>query len=100
MPTRLSNEHPTLIIRRDAYERAGLARAILDASLGLTEDEFRVDGNLVVIGPLVEPAVVPDVIAALEQAGLTYFDDFFEASGNTPGWLTLIALETPAQDVT
>ena len=100
MSTRLSHENPMLFIRRDAYERAGLVRASLDASLGLTEDEFRVDGNLVVIGPLIEPAAVPDLIAALEQAGLTYFDDFFEVSGNLPGWLTLVAIETPPQDVT
>lgn len=99
MPTRLSNEYPTLLIRREAWERAGLSRARLDESLGLTEDEFLVDGNLIVVGPLVEPAVVPDLIAALEQAGLSYFDDFFEASGNLPGWLTLIALETPAQGI-
>ena len=32
-----------------------------------------------------------DLIAELEQAGLMYFDDFFELSGNWPEWLQILA---------
>jgi hypothetical protein len=31
------------------------------------------------------------IASDLEQAGLTYFDDFFELSGNWPDWLQLFA---------
>ena len=34
---------------------------------------------------------VSDLIAQLEDAGLVYFDDFFELSGNWPEWLQLFA---------
>jgi hypothetical protein len=30
-----------------------------------------------------------DIIGELESAGLIYFDDFFELTGNWPDWLTL-----------
>src|SRR6476619_5085200 len=43
---------PTLFFRRASYERAGLTRAALDARLGLTDAEFRVEGTLVAIGPV------------------------------------------------
>jgi hypothetical protein len=90
MPARLAPDRPTLIIRRAAYEAAGIVRASLDERLGLTDEEFRVDGALVLIGPIPDPAAVPDLIEALEQAGLAYFDDFFELSGNWPAWLSVI----------
>jgi hypothetical protein len=32
-----------------------------------------------------------DFIDELENAGLTYFDDFFELSGNWPEWLQIFA---------
>ena len=35
--------------------------------------------------------MLPDLIEELEESGLTYFDDFFELSGNWPDWLTLYA---------
>lgn len=95
MPTRLSHDHPSVLIRRSAYEAAGIARAVLDERLGLTDEEFRVDGALVIVGPLVEPGVVPELVAALEDAGLTYFEDFVELSGNWPPWLSLIVAEAP-----
>ena len=85
-------------IRRQAYEQHGVVRAELDARLGLTDEEFQVDGNLVVIGPLVEPGVVPELIAALEETGLSYFDDFVEMSGNWPGWLSVYVMSrSPGQ---
>jgi len=77
---------PTLFIRRAAYEASGLSRNDLDARLGLTSEEFRVEGDLVAIGPIYG-ADVGDLIADLERVGLVYFDDFFELTGNWPEWL-------------
>jgi hypothetical protein len=93
MPLRVSTGAPTLFIRREAYEKSGLSRASVDEKLGLTPDEFRVEGQLVVIGPLYGDAadLLGELIAELESLGLVYFDDFFELTGNWPGWLTLLA---------
>ncbi len=82
---------PTIFIRRSAYERAGLSRAAIDESLGLTQDEFRVEGDLIAIGPIYEESALQDFIETLEKHGLAYFDEFFELSGNWPEWLRLIA---------
>jgi len=83
---------PTLFIRRAAYESSGLSRSALDERLGLTADEFSVDGDLVAIGPIygTDGDSLGDLIAELEKLGLVYFDDFFELSGNWPDWLKLI----------
>ena len=91
MPLRIANDAPTLFIRRAAYERSGISRAALDERLGLTPEEFNVEGGLVVIGPLVGEDSLADLIAELESTGLTYFEDFFELSGNWPPWLALVA---------
>jgi hypothetical protein len=84
---------PTLFIRRAAYESSGLTRATLDERLGLTPDEFRVEGDLIALGPIYGEAAqeLSAVIAELEGVGLAYFDDFFEMSGNWPDWLRLHA---------
>ena len=84
---------PTLFIRRAAYESSGLSRSALDERLGLTADEFRVEGNLVVVGPIHGEGgqALEGLVAELEGLGLTYFDDFFELSGNWPEWLSLHA---------
>ncbi|HEX4469322.1 MAG TPA: hypothetical protein VH080_07290 [Gemmatimonadaceae bacterium] len=54
-------------------------------------DEFRVEGTLVVIGPISREDSIVDIVSELEASGLTYFDDFFELSGNWPEWLKLLA---------
>lgn len=95
MPLPIPSQYPTLLIRKDAFERAGLTRQAFDERLGLTPDEFRVEQSIIAVGPIVEVDAVPQLIADLEAAGLTYFDDFFEFSGNWPEWLTLYAM-TPA----
>jgi hypothetical protein len=83
---------PTVFVRRAAYEASGLTRTALDERLSLTPDEFRVEGNLVVIGPIYSDGDrVSELIAELEQLGLVYYDDFFELSGNWPDWLKLHA---------
>lgn len=84
---------PTLFIRRAAYESSGLTRAAIDERLGLTSDEFRVEGDLVCIGPIygADGAALGALIAELEGLGLVYYDDFFELSGNWPDWLRIHA---------
>ncbi len=82
---------PTLFFRREAYERAGLSRAALDTRLGLTDAEFRVEGNLVALGPIYDTDALGALLDELEDAGLAYFEDYFELSGSWPEWLTLSA---------
>ena len=78
-----------LLIRREAYERANLTRAAIDERLNLTADEFKADGSLIYIGPLPDDTAFRDMIDELEGAGLVYFDDFFDLSGNWPTWIRL-----------
>jgi hypothetical protein len=93
MPLHVPVGAPTLFVRRQAYESSGLARAAIDERLGLTADEFRVEGDLVAIGPIYdgENDLLGAFIAELEALGLVYYDDFFELSGNWPDWLRLHA---------
>lgn len=91
MPLPVADGAPTLFVRREAYEQFGLTRAALDERLGLTADEFRVEGDLVAIGPIYEEDALQDFLAELERLGLVYFDDFFELSGNWPAWLVVHA---------
>lgn len=94
MPLSVSPNAPTLFIRREAFERVGLTRAALDERLNLTDEEFRVEGPLVAVGPVVGENALVDVVAELEGLGLVYYDDFFELSGNWPDWLRLFAMAT------
>jgi len=91
MALSVSTGAPTLFMRREAYEKSGLTRAQIDERLGLTDQEFRVEGNLVALGPIYshDGDVLSELIAELEALGLVYFDDFFELSGNWPEWLRL-----------
>jgi len=92
MPIPLSHTAPTLLIRRTAFERVHLTRQIIDEALGLTDEEFLLEGGLIAIGPLVGETALTDLIEAMERAGLVYFEDFFELSGNWPEWLGLFAM--------
>jgi len=92
MPLPISNTAPALIIRREAFERLNMNRQSFDEALGLTPDEFRVDGALIVLGPLVGEDTLSELIERCEAAGLVYFDDFFELSGNWPDWLALFVM--------
>jgi hypothetical protein len=93
MALNIASGAPTLFIRRSAYESAGITRAAIDERLGLTPDEFRVEGDLVTIGPLHGAAgeALGELVTDLESLGLVYFDDFFELSGSWPEWLHLFA---------
>lgn len=87
MPLSLPSSGPTLAIRRDAFERVGFTRESIDRILNLTDDEFRVEGALIAIGPLPNPDDVPNLIEVFEDAGLVYFDDFMELPGGLPDWI-------------
>ncbi len=93
MPLELPTSKPSLLIRRPSFERAGITRAAVDERLGLTDQEFRVEGDLIVIGPILDEEALQVLFGDLERAGLVYFDDFFDMSGNWPEWLTLYARE-------
>ena len=91
MPIEIRATQPAVCVRREAFETSGLNRADIDARFGLTADEFRLERDLIVIGPLFGDTVT-QLLAALEQAGLEYFDDYFELSGNWPAWLRIYAM--------
>ena len=91
MPIEISRAQPSVIIRRQAFERAGLTRADLDARHALTEDEFRVERDLIVVGPLLGDSAAM-LLAELEERGLEYFEDYFDLSGNWPDWLRLFGM--------
>ena len=93
MPLILPNTAPTLLIRKSAFERVEMTRAQVDEALGLTPDDFRIEGALIAIGPLVGEDTLSELIERLEGAGLVYYDDFFELSGNWPEWLRLFAMD-------
>ena len=95
MPLTLLPDAPTLFIRKPAFERAGLTRAALDDRLNLTDEEFRVEGELIAVGPLHGDTALIDLTDELESIGLVYFDDFFEMSGNWPHWIRLLAASAP-----
>jgi hypothetical protein len=93
MALNVASGAPTLLIRRAAYEASGITRAAIDQRLGLTPEEFRVEADLVAIGPLHGAAgdALGDLVTELEALGLVYYDDFFELSGSWPEWLSLFA---------
>ena len=91
MPLPVTQGVPTLFIRRQAYERAGLTRESLDERLGLTDAEFQVDGDLVVLGPIYDVDALGTLVDELERLGLTYYEEFFELSGSWPEWLEILA---------
>jgi hypothetical protein len=92
MPIKLSHEAPTLLIRKRAFEAHALARSDFDTTLHLTDEEFRVEGDLIAVGPIYDAEGLTQMIGDLEARGLTYFEDFFDLSGNWPEWLNVFAM--------
>jgi hypothetical protein len=92
MPLKISADASTLLVRRAAFESNGLTRAGIDGLLGLTDEEFRVEEDLIAIGPVFDVAALGDLVADLENRGLVYFEDFFELSGNWPSWLSMYVM--------
>ena len=99
MPLQIAQGVPTLFLRRSAYERAGLTRAAIDARLGLTDEEFRVEGELIAIGPVYDGEALASLLEDLEGMGLVYFDDYFELSGSWPEWLSILARAAAGETV-
>src|SRR3954468_23573281 len=91
---------PTLFFRRSSYERAGLTRAALDARLGLTDAEFRVEGTLVAVGPIYDVDALGMLVDELEKIGLVYYDDYFELSGSWPDWLDVLVRTSQSDEAT
>ena len=91
MPLSISQGVPTLLFRRTSYERSGLTRAALDARLGLTDEEFRVEGDLVALGPIYDVEALGSLVDELERLGLVFYEDFFELSGSWPEWIAISA---------
>jgi hypothetical protein len=92
VPVAIEAERPSILIRQEAYEKAGLVRVDLDTRFNLTDQEFQVEGKLVIIGPLPSDDLVGPLVEFLEKAGLIYFDDFCELSGNWPRWLQVYVM--------
>ena len=92
MPLSVPAGLPTILIKKESFERAGIQRLEIDSLLNLTAEEFRVEGGLISIGPLPSDDMLTMVIAYFESKGLVYFDEFFELSGNWPEWLRLYAM--------
>ena len=92
MPLKLPHDAPTLLIRKHAFEKHALARADFDTALHLTDEEFRVEGDLIAVGPIYDATGLAQVVEELESRGLVYFDDFFDLSGRWPEWLMVYAM--------
>lgn len=92
MPLTVPAGQSTILIRKDAFERAGVNRPEIDSLFNLTDAEFRVEGGLIAIGPLPSDDMPGLVVAFFEAKGLVYYDEFFELSGNWPEWLRLYAM--------
>lgn len=92
MPLQVATGLTTILVRKDAFERAGLARSEIDQRFNLTDEEFKVEGSLISIGPLASDEMVGPLLEYLENKGLVYYDDVFELSGNWPEWLRLYAM--------
>ena len=89
MPLSIPFAVPTILIRKSPFERAGLTRQAIDQRLNLTPDEFRIEGGLIAIGPIHADEELTTFVEELERAGLVYFQDFFDLSGNWPEWLNV-----------
>ncbi|MDQ2889420.1 MAG: hypothetical protein M3R65_02550 [Gemmatimonadota bacterium] len=89
MPISAGHDRPTVFIRREAFERVGLERQSIDAQFNLTDQEFKLEGGLIAVGPLPSDDMLGELVIELETVGLHYFEDFFELSGNWPEWLNM-----------
>ena len=92
MPLAITHGLATIFMRKEAFERAGLTRNEIDSMFNLTDQEFRVEGDLIAIGPLPSDEMIGPMLEYLEAKGLNYFDDVFELSGNWPDWVRLYAM--------
>jgi hypothetical protein len=89
MPIVLQPAQSSIIIRKSTFEHARIHRSEVDSAFNLTDTEFHVEGQVIVIGPLPNEEVAGPIAEWLEKRGLVYFEDYFEFSGNWPEWLRL-----------
>src|SRR5690606_21455787 len=52
MPIPVTTNASTLLFQKAAFEKAGLTRTAIDGWLNLTPEEFRVEGELIAVGPI------------------------------------------------
>src|SRR5437762_12695338 len=90
MPVELAYGHAVVLIRQGAYERAGLVRNAIDLRYNLTDEEFRFEDGLVVLGPLPSPEMLPQLIEDLEGSGMVYCIDIYVLSGSWPEWHAVV----------
>jgi hypothetical protein len=65
MPLKISADASSLLIRRLAFETSGLTRGAIDELLGLTDQEFTVEGDLIAIGPVFDGDALSRLVADL-----------------------------------
>lgn len=92
MPLQVTSGLPTILIRKEAFESAGIVRSDLDIQFNLTDAEFKVEGELILVGPIPSDDMLGPMLEYFEAQGLVYYDDVFEMSGNWPEWLRLFAM--------
>lgn len=92
MPILLREGASTLIVRKEAFERAGITRAQIDRVLTLTDEEFRVEKGIVAIGPIYSDDGIAALVEAFEGVGLEYGVDYCELSGGWPEWVSVLVM--------
>ena len=78
MPIAVPAGLPSIFIRKEAFERSGLARSEIDQRFNLTDAEFRVEGALVVVG------VLSSVVAAFFYVRVIVLMFFSDPVGDGP----------------
>jgi hypothetical protein len=94
MPLSISAGLPTILLRKEAFERSGLTRVEIDSRFNLTDAEFSVEGALIAIGPLPSDDMIGPMVEFFEEKGLAYYDDVMEMSGNWPDWIRIYAMSS------
>jgi hypothetical protein len=92
VPILIEGGRSSILITRAAFERMKLTRADIDRTFNLTDQEFKVEGQLVVLGPLPSDDLAEEIFVWLEGHGLVHFEDFFDLTGNWPEWLNLYVM--------
>lgn len=87
-----------LIVRKAAVTEHALPSDAITLAMKGCEPAFE-DSDLIVYGPLFGQEAQKTYSDALQAAGLTYVDDFYELSIDLPAWLQLGARLSEAASV-
>lgn len=79
------SSHWGIIILRDALQRENISIDRLSALME-AEEPLGVNDSMISFGPHFGSEASDTFMKRLEEAGLIYFDDFFEFSGSFPDW--------------